>query len=826
MTAFELAAKISLDKKGFDDGLNKAESRMGKFASGIKSAFGTVAKVGAAAIAAGGSAFVALTKKAFSAAADYEQLIGGVETLFKGAAGKVEQYANEAYKTAGLSANQYMETVTGFSASLLQSLGGDVDKAADVANMALVDMSDNANKMGTDMQSIQNAYQGFAKQNYNMLDNLKLGYGGTRAEMERLLKDASALSGVKYDISSLADVYNAIHVIQTELGITGTTAKEAATTVSGSWGMVKASFGNFLSGGGSYAYKNLAESLNNALDISIDRLSRIVPRLIHQGREVLKSISGKLPKLMETLMPGVQAGLEALLDTAADILPFLIETGAKLIPSIVTGLGTAFVKIGKKAPEILKGLWSGIKGAAKTIGGAIFGTDGENIKWPTWNDVKGYVTQAWDGIKKGVASLGGLIFGNKKDGTVDWPTWKEVGEAAREAWNKIVEEAKKLTGLVFGDDSGIKSFKDLLESIKTKWVEVHNAIKEKAIDFLSGFTGKSPEEITPILEGIGSALEAIGIAIATYTLGTKLTEVFGAITAFFSSGFTVQHPVLLAISALAAAGVLIYENWDGISEFFSNLWQGITEWATNAYDTVKKWWEEDIITPIKDKWNAIVTKIQDVVEDVKFAWGVIVAWFTANIIDPIKSTWNEITSKVSEVVSAIESTFEAIVGWFDEHIIQPIKSAWDAIINPIKEWLGITDTKNVTVKVTKEEAAAAIKQYDEDTGGAYGPPSPDYFNLSVDGSNAKGLSFVPENDYLANLHFGEAVLSRNEAEKWRKGQSGDSGAIDLSSLTNAIVAAVKQGMESANIQMDGESITKYVSRRQAEDIMARRFVVV
>ena len=175
-----------------------------------------------------------------------QQSLGGVETLFKDSADKVKGFANEAYKTTGLSANAYMENVTGFSASLLQSLGGDTDKAAETANMAMIDMSDNANKMGTSMESIQLAYQGFAKQNYTMLDNLKLGYGGTKQEMQRLLADAEKLTGVKYDINNLSDVYSAIHAIQENLDITGTTAREAATTFTGSFESMKAAAQNVL----------------------------------------------------------------------------------------------------------------------------------------------------------------------------------------------------------------------------------------------------------------------------------------------------------------------------------------------------------------------------------------------------------------------------------------------------------------------------------------------------------------------------------------------------------------------------------------------------
>ena len=176
-----------------------------------------------------------MSTAAVNSYAEYEQLAGGVETLFKDSSNKLMGYADQAYKTAGMSANEYMSTVTSFSASLLQSLEGDTEKAADYANQAVIDMSDNANKMGTSIEMIQNAYQGFAKQNYTMLDNLKLGYGGTKEEMERLLADAEKISGIKYDISSFGDVTQAIHVIQTELGITGTTAKEASSTIQGSF---------------------------------------------------------------------------------------------------------------------------------------------------------------------------------------------------------------------------------------------------------------------------------------------------------------------------------------------------------------------------------------------------------------------------------------------------------------------------------------------------------------------------------------------------------------------------------------------------------------
>ena len=223
--------------KSFKSDLDKAGSSAGESSGSLfNSKFGkALGKIGGVIGALGIGKMIADTvSESIKAYADYEQLVGGVDTLFKDSSEMVQRYAANAYKTAGISANQYMETVTSFSASLLQGLGGDTEKAATVADMALTDMSDNANKMGTSMEMIQNAYQGFAKQNYTMLDNLKLGYGGTKTEMERLLADAQKLTGIKYDISNLSDVYEAIHVIQEEMGITGTTALESAATFTGS----------------------------------------------------------------------------------------------------------------------------------------------------------------------------------------------------------------------------------------------------------------------------------------------------------------------------------------------------------------------------------------------------------------------------------------------------------------------------------------------------------------------------------------------------------------------------------------------------------------
>ena len=316
-----------------------------------------------------GSAIVDLGKQAVSSAANYEQIIGGVETLFGDSASTVEQYANNAYKTAGLSANQYMETVTGFSASLLQSLGGDTQKAADIGDMAVSDMADNANKFGTSMDSIQNAYQGFAKQNYTMLDNLKLGYGGTKSEMERLLVDAEKISGIHYDISSLSDVYNAIHVVQQEMGVTGTTAQEAAKTISGSANATKSAWQNVLTAIGTGAdltplINNLVDSLGNL----VNNLSPVVKNVV-KGLGTLAAglLTTVVPNLIQTIppliaesVPLLTAALQNALDAVLTVLPSVIDALSGLIPQIVGMLISMLPKLIEVGMKMLVSLVDGI----------------------------------------------------------------------------------------------------------------------------------------------------------------------------------------------------------------------------------------------------------------------------------------------------------------------------------------------------------------------------------------------------------------------------------------------------------------------------------
>lgn len=318
--------EINGDSKKLQKEVNSVGSKIKSGFSKIGNIAGTAMKGVSVAVGAAATAVTGLVTASVNAYAEYEQLVGGVDTLFKNSSKKLQAYADEAYKTAGLSANEYMSTVTSFSASLLQSLGNDTEKAADYANQAVIDMSDNANKMGTSMESIQWAYQGFAKQNYTMLDNLKLGYGGTKEEMERLLEDASKLSGIKYDISSFADVTQAIHVMQESMGIAGTTAKEASTTIQGSLNSVKGAWNNLLVG-----MSDSNADWDKLIQNLIDTVSTAGKNLLPVIQQALVGVS----QLIDSLLPPLAQKIPELI---AQILPQLISTGAGIVTSLINGI--------------------------------------------------------------------------------------------------------------------------------------------------------------------------------------------------------------------------------------------------------------------------------------------------------------------------------------------------------------------------------------------------------------------------------------------------------------------------------------------------------
>lgn len=596
--------------------------------------------------------------KAFSAAisegAALQQSLGGIETLFKGSADKVKGYANEAYKTTGLSANAYMENVTGFSASLLQSLGGDTNKAAETANMAMIDMSDNANKMGTSMESIQMAYQGFAKQNYTMLDNLKLGYGGTKQEMERLLNDAQKLTGVKYDINNLSDVYNAIHAIQENLDITGTTAKEAASTFSGSFESMKAAAQNVL---------------------------------------------GKLA-LGENILPS----LHALLKTTST---FLFDNFLPMVGNIFSGLGLVLTEgISQIASQLFGDAFGSavfdqlarVTGIFETFFDMIFGSLSKQDNIDILNTI-GFSDEAAtqivniaDNIRVTFENIG-VVAGNVASIVVDF-----VGDLLG---IKDGEQGVNLLGIAFEGISGF--IREASESLSkfTSWLKdsplALDALKSAVVGITSAWAGyKAVLTVIKGIETIRNATLAItnGLMLAQFVRTGALTtaEAANAAATMGASGaFGIfnavlsANPIGLIVTAVAAltAGLVwfftqtetgqqiwssfvdwIKEAWQGIADFFVGIWSGISEGASILWDGVVTTWNA-YIESLKAMWNAVVTFFSDlwvsIQETASVAWTAITTVVMAIVqpfIDGFMNVWNNISDGLTQIWEGIKMIFQ------------------------------------------------------------------------------------------------------------------------------------------------------------------------
>ena len=519
----------------------------GKKFDKVKTAATALGTAAAAATAALAAAAIKLGKEVISAYADYEQLVGGVETLFKDSSGKVMEYANDAYKTAGLSANEYMETVTGFSASLISSLGGDTEKAAEYANMAITDMSDNANKMGSDMASIQNAYSGFAKQNYTMLDNLKLGYGGTKEEMQRLLEDAEKLSGVKYDISSYSDIIDAIHVIQTEMGITGTTAKEAEATISGSIGMLKSSFQNLITGLGDAdadidklcdnvvnsfnsvvknitpVVRNLAKTVPNALEGILDAIPQIIetgvelltalvenlpeiitticevlpqiiestistlldhlPEIVEAGVKLLTAIITNLPQIILTIVQALPQIITAVINALVNNIPKIIETGVKLLTALITNLPQIIAEIVRAMPQIITGIVSALGEGVSQVAEV-----GKNLVRGLWHGIQSLAGWLWDKVSGWISSIW--------DGITDF--FGIHSPSTKMAWVSEMNVEGAVVGIEKNKSKAVKAYgamgEEMLAEVDSGLAAVNDKLKSSIGEIETGFSAKATVE--------------------------------------------------------------------------------------------------------------------------------------------------------------------------------------------------------------------------------------------------------------------------------------------------------------------------------------------
>ena len=644
--------------KNMNESMKDATNSASKMSSVMKGIGSSAIKVGkglAVAGAAAATAVTALVSKSVGAFADYEQLTGGVETLFGAGGRSVEEYAqsvgksvsdiqgkydslmsaqnvvlenaNKAYMTAGMSANEYMDTVTGFSASLISSLGGDTNKAADYANSALVDMSDNANKMGTDMESIKNAYQGFAKQNYTMLDNLKLGYGGTQEEMKRLLSDAEKLTGQRYNISSFADITQAIHAIQTQMDITGTTAKEASTTISGSWGSLKAAFQNVLVG------------LTTGGDMFDQSLDALINTAVTFGQNIIPAIKGALSGigyLIEGLAPVIGETIPPLIN---DLAPTLANSAVSLISSLVNGLTQSATQFSECLSNMIIVAVAGISSVVPQLLDA--------ASKIVSNLMQGLTNSMPQIVNGAVTLIEGLV-----DGLVD-----------------------NVPLLVMGAVQ-------LVASLANGLIANLPRIIDAGVNLITGIVSASYSMMPQIIQnGMQLVVNlAVGLVRAIPQLIAALPRITGAIVKGFKS-----------VNWFDLGLQLIKSIWEGIKSIGSEMWNGVKE-------------------KMSELWGGVKNVVSEKLNNIKSAYdahggGLKGATFAA--IEGVKEYYrtgydaiNQLTGgKLGEVVNAVGEKMEVVKGKFSE-AFGNVKNTVMTIFENIKN--GITEKISAAVNKVKE----------------------------------------------------------------------------------------------------------------------------
>jgi pblA len=650
-----------------------------------------------------------------------QQSLGGIETLFKGSADIVKGYAKEAYKTTGLSANAYMESVTGFSASLLQSLGGDTGKAAEIANMAMVDMSDNANKMGTSMESIQFAYQGFAKQNYTMLDNLKLGYGGTKEEMQRLLTDAQKLTGVKYDINNLSDVYQAIHAIQENLDITGTTAKEASSTFTGSFASMKAAAQNVLG--------NMA--LGEDLTPSLEALKETVKTFVFGN--FIPMLKNAVKAIPEVLGFAIKEGLTAIFgESTTQTIINNLSTAFQNIKSAVGGIRDLFGGFIDKLKGIL-----GISGDVGELGTAFEGITGAISTVTDWiKQFVDWINQTPAAVDSVTAVLAGVVGGftallivNTVQSAIEkFTTALKVARGVWWLFNAVVA-ANPFVSIVVGVSALVAAltwFFTQTETGKAIWqgfTEFLSSAWTSISSFLIDTWNNIAQTATAIWEGIVSVATAIWSAITGAIMAvvqpfidafmglwngmsSGISQVFDGYVTYFAGIWEVIKSVFLGAILIiidlvtlnfGQLGTDLGSIWDGISNGISMMWDGITSIFSGAVSAIVGGVQAtfngmaEFLSGLWDAisgaaiagWNGLVSGVQGIID---------------GLVSGAQAAWDAMSNAVSSLVSGITGIFDGLwnidLGAAGQAIMDGflggLKAAWGAVtdfVGGVANWI-------------------------------------------------------------------------------------------------------------------------------------------
>ena len=607
----------------FDTSLDTGglQSGMGKVASVAQQALGVfTGQMMTRAV----DALANLGKSALDSVGQLEQNVGGVETLFGDAADAVIASADRAYQTAGMSANDYMSTVTSFSASLLQSLGGNTEEAAKVADMAIIDMADNANKMGTSMDMIQNAYQGFAKQNYTMLDNLKLGYGGTKTEMERLLADAEKLTGVKYDINNLNDVYQAIHAVQEEMGITGTTAKEAASTLEGSMASAKAAWDNFMNGSGDA--DQLADAFATAADNIVKNLAEIIPRFAETLPALGGAIIAQIPGLVAAIVPAVLSAGQSVLKQLQDaVLDFDFAGTADKVVQMITGFieGDGLGSLLDTLVTIFTGIVNGISSMLPSLLPALI----ELISY--------VVTSLLDQLPAILDCALELILGLAQGILAALP---ELIEALPEVISSIVEFLISAVPQII--DAGIELLMALVDALPVIIDALVDALPQIIKATVTALIAAAPQIAKAGIKLLGALIEAIPVIVVE--LAEAVPDIVAAI-----------------IDALAELPGLI-------GEVFAEIVTDLVEWGqqmlSNASMAMSNMLSQvnSIIQELPGKiWTHLVNTVNKVV-----AWGQQMvsnaSTAASNMLSKVSSTLQQLPGKVWDYLS---QAAQKVVTW-------------------------------------------------------------------------------------------------------------------------------------------------------------------
>ena len=746
----------------FDTSLDTGglQSGMGKVASVAQQALGVfTGQMMTRAV----DALANLGKSALDSVGQLEQNVGGVETLFGDAADAVIASADRAYQTAGMSANDYMSTVTSFSASLLQSLGGNTEEAAKVADMAIIDMADNANKMGTSMDMIQNAYQGFAKQNYTMLDNLKLGYGGTKTEMERLLADAEKLTGVKYDINNLNDVYQAIHAVQEEMGITGTTAKEAASTLEGSMASAKAAWDNFMNGSGdadqladAFAtaadniVKNLAEiiprfaetlpALGGAIIAQIPGLvAAIVPAVLSAGQSVLKQLqdavldfdfAGTADKVVQMITGFIEGdGLGSLLDTLVTIftgivngissmLPSLLPALIELISYVVTSLLDQLPAILDCALELILGLAQGILAALPVLIEALPEVISSIVEF--------LISAVPQIIDAGIELLMALVDALPViiDALVD-----ALPQIIRATVTALIAAAPQIA------KAGIKLLGALIEAIPVIVVELAEAVPDivaAIIDVLAelpGLIGEVFAEIVTDLVEWGQQM----LSNASMAMSNMLSKVSGIIQELPGKIWT--HLVNTVNKVVAWGQQMVSNASTAASNMLSKVSGIIQELPGKAWDYLSQAAQKVVTwgTQLAQKGAAAATQLFNSIVNGLSSLPSKIAEIGGNIVsgiwNGISSGWNWLTNKVSNLANSLLDAAKDALG-----INSPSKEFADKVGRWIMPGVGkgLDKSMPATLKDIKAKAGELVSAMRAEMSASVG-------QLSVGASHAAGL---------------------------------------------------------------------------------------